>query len=387
MSDPRVVRGSVTRSLKAGPSTTKTIKSSTVNPAKQKTNNINTNIDTSDRSNRPSYVYHVSELVKPEIDLSKYITEREPENKKPPKIAETQTDIFQTRPDTPEYVPRKTGVDVETQVEDVRDLFRFDEEVESLLNVICAKTLEQALFEVQREAELVNLHDECNRFEEIRVQEQHWLKAKELQTVAESYTKDLALKALKAEQGSQWVVRAKVAGLEAARQMLPAMLDEICDELYTSGEWKDPQQHDIDTVYLSDVTQAACSNIDLFNKAQMLVDEILLLAFEGRELFSVSEFDKKSVIKLMVPGSLVGVDTSDNVTVGFVAIQGSDSVFSINNKIKAKLADEGLKLDKEVNLHAYLAELMGVRPEDLLKSAVLDTSKLPEIMNIVLPLE
>lgn len=41
----------------------------------------------------------------------------------------TNMDAMLPRPVTPEYIPRKTGVDAHTQVEDVRDLFNFDVEV------------------------------------------------------------------------------------------------------------------------------------------------------------------------------------------------------------------------------------------------------------------
>ena len=263
MSDPRVVRGSVVRT--AGGTTIPGKKKSDTNQQDAKA--------APKRSLRPTYEYKVADLVKPEIDLSQYLVEREDTGlKKPPKEVETQTDTFKDRPDTPEYVPRKTGVDVETQVEDVSELFNFDEEVEPMLAVICSKTLEQALYELECEGELINLQEECDRFDEIRVAEQQWATTKEQETIAESYTKDLALKGLKNEMASQRQVREKVAGLEAMRQMLPAMLENISDELYASGDWKDPERQDIDTVYLPQIYDSVQQNLSGFKNAQALLD-------------------------------------------------------------------------------------------------------------------
>ncbi len=39
-----------------------------------------------------------------------------------------QTDVFHPRPETPKYVPKKTGIDKITQIEDY-DLFDYDREV------------------------------------------------------------------------------------------------------------------------------------------------------------------------------------------------------------------------------------------------------------------
>ena len=42
-----------------------------------------------------------------------------------------QTDVFQPKPPTPKYVPKKTGIDKITQIEDY-DLFDYDVEVQPI---------------------------------------------------------------------------------------------------------------------------------------------------------------------------------------------------------------------------------------------------------------
>jgi hypothetical protein len=50
-------------------------------------------------------------------------------------------------------VPKKTGIDKITQIEDY-DLFDYDVEVQPILNVLLNKTIEQATLEVEEEHEL-----------------------------------------------------------------------------------------------------------------------------------------------------------------------------------------------------------------------------------------
>ena len=50
-------------------------------------------------------------------------------------------------------MPKKTGIDKITQIEDY-DLFDYDREVQPILNVLLTKSVEQALLEVEEETEL-----------------------------------------------------------------------------------------------------------------------------------------------------------------------------------------------------------------------------------------
>lgn len=67
-------------------------------------------------------------------------------------------DQFKERDPSPKYVPRRSGVDAETQVWD-NDLFVFEREVRPILDVLADKTLEQSLLELEEECELQNMAD------------------------------------------------------------------------------------------------------------------------------------------------------------------------------------------------------------------------------------
>lgn len=86
------------------------------------------------------------------VDLTYYLTENEGQQKQDCD-AKVQTDEFAERPPTPKYVPKKTGIDKITQIEDY-DLFDYDREVQPILNVLLTKTVEQSLLEVEEETEL-----------------------------------------------------------------------------------------------------------------------------------------------------------------------------------------------------------------------------------------
>lgn len=56
-------------------------------------------------------------------------------------------------------MPKKTGIDKITQIEDY-DLFNYDVEVQPILNVLLSKSIDQACLEVEEQFEL----DEIRKF-------------------------------------------------------------------------------------------------------------------------------------------------------------------------------------------------------------------------------
>lgn len=100
-----------------------------------------------------------------EVDLTYFLTEQGKDEGPDCQTVVAQTDAFQPKPPTPKYVPKKTGIDAETQVGDY-DLFYYDDAVLPILNVVVDKTLESALLEVEEESEIKSLDKfkkECER--------------------------------------------------------------------------------------------------------------------------------------------------------------------------------------------------------------------------------
>jgi radial spoke head protein 3 len=279
MSDPRVVRGMVSTTLKKAPDAEK---GKTIKPpgTTKVTREITpASVEESTTRIQPTFFYDVSPLVQPDIDVSSFLVEDPRLSKPVSKIAHTQTDIFQERPDTPEYVPRKTGIDRSTQVDKVSDLFIFDEEVEPMLNVIVSKTLEQALFEIEREEELKNLEDEILRYHQERAVESQWAKRRVEESIADACIKDLALKGLKEKQKAERAVCTKVAARQAIKQVLPSIIDEATAELVSTGVWKNPQRVMISDKYLPSLYKAAAKRVNLHAQATDIIDGAFLCRY------------------------------------------------------------------------------------------------------------
>lgn len=91
-----------------------------------------------------------------------------------------QTDPLPQRPVSPYPWPEKTGVDMETQVED-GDLFNFDEEVAPLVHVIVSKTLEDSRREVLEEEELKSIDDQLKKYAQKDKEEKEKIKNLEIE--------------------------------------------------------------------------------------------------------------------------------------------------------------------------------------------------------------
>jgi hypothetical protein len=77
-----------------------------------------------------------------QVNLEFFLTDSANTIEKTASTVDTQTDTFAEPPPSPKYVPKKTGIDAATQVEDY-ELFNFDQEVSPILDVIVSKSLEE----------------------------------------------------------------------------------------------------------------------------------------------------------------------------------------------------------------------------------------------------
>lgn len=233
----------------------------------------------SDIPSMPSYHYTVHRYVSEDTNLDLYLTEQEAD----PKVhfsVDTQTDRFQPRPQTPDFIPRKTGIDISTQVDDVNELFNFDEEVRPLVTVIVAKTLEQALFEVKAEMELLSLEEDAVTFIRQKQQEEEWIQKKLKETKEEEINRAKTVKALTEEHQKQLKLRSLVAGLQCMRQVLPSAFDILCEQNFSSGAWIKENEKDVANNFYNPSTVAATNRLELWQVAREMADELLGVAQE-----------------------------------------------------------------------------------------------------------
>jgi hypothetical protein len=220
------------------------------------------------------YSYHVSSIVQENIDVTQSLIEQETMKQKPilKVVHETQTDDFQDRPVTPEFIPKKTGIDRSTQVEDPGDLFDFNDEVELIVSIIASKTLEQSLFELEQEAELRSLQERIEFYHQQKLIESQWMKKREEESIADACIKDLALKGMKEKVAMENLVREKVAARQMMLQLIPEMVGEAMGELYEEGVWKEPSQEFIWKELLPEMKEATRSRAALYEQVTEMLD-------------------------------------------------------------------------------------------------------------------
>lgn len=220
---------------------------------------------------RPTYVYEVKSFSNNEIDVSQFLIQQN-ENGPMKKEAENQTNEFVPRPQTPEYVPRKTGIDRSTQVEDVRELFNFDVEVVPLLEVIVRKTMEQAVFEVQCEEELLLLDKTATEYLHEHDVESEWTKKREAEAVREYTETQARIAGLKEKKRRELMTKSLVAGLHMVRQILPDALESVIQRNLKSGLWKEPAQVEARQSVLPPIVHNAFLRMSAHSSAEAVID-------------------------------------------------------------------------------------------------------------------
>ncbi|GBG34438.1 Radial spoke head protein 3-like [Hondaea fermentalgiana] len=215
------------------------------------------------------------------IDISSNLVEQE----EPVQTVgmDTQTDTFHEKPESPPYAPRKTGVDVGTQIEDQTELFNFDVEVEPILNIIVTKTLEQSLLEVRQEEEIAQLarakaHHLAER-QRIRA-EQEARERLEMQR----WTEKEALKRQESGRLARELVLCKKAAANRFFQMnLGAQLEaSAIRNLEASGHFRDELRDEVTEVFLPFLEDAVGALVERRENASSLADEILGHALSKR---------------------------------------------------------------------------------------------------------
>lgn len=273
MSDPRVRRGLTLNSAKA---TTPIPGRGASNPAHTSRTAKIGDSAMSDRAempqNQPTYSFEVAGFVGSEFDLDRYLVAPADAQSSSNQNESCQTDEFVPLPPPAEYVPRKTGVDIYTQVEDQLELFDFDKEVQPMVDVVVKKTIEQALFELNSEDELKTLLSEIDKFNVEREAEARWILLKEKETIEDNKLKEKERHERQQLLEIEGEVRRTVGAAAAMRQLLPAVVDDVMHDLYKKGIWKDEDRETACDAVLPVVTAAAQNKADLYAAAFDMVE-------------------------------------------------------------------------------------------------------------------
>ncbi|XP_062981504.1 radial spoke head protein 3 homolog [Elgaria multicarinata webbii] len=162
---------------------------------------------------------------------------------------ECQTDAFLERPDSPLFIPQKTGADAATQIEE-GELFEFDIEVKPMLEVLVGKTLEQALLEVSEEEELANLQAHQYAYQELHnaeIAEVHRLEERQRRRKEEKERRMMQQVEI---QERQTEVTEKIAARAFALQYLSNLIPSVFTNLQNKGFFYDQTESDVEEGFL-----------------------------------------------------------------------------------------------------------------------------------------
>mmetsp|Transcript_3294 Transcript_3294/g.6144 ORF Transcript_3294/g.6144 Transcript_3294/m.6144 type:complete len:321 (-) Transcript_3294:242-1204(-) len=173
----------------------------------------------------------------------------------------TQTDALLDYPTAPEFVPKPSGVEKETEILP-GDLFDFDLEVEPILEVIVGKSLDHALMEVLEEEELKELKEHKRNFEQKRntmLAEVQRIEAAEKRRIDE---KERRIKQAKEFDFKQKHAAEKIKAQKLAKQLLCSTQDIVFVNLEKDRKFEEPIMKQIREDFLPWIITETRSKLD-----------------------------------------------------------------------------------------------------------------------------
>ncbi|CAD2215571.1 radial spoke protein 3 [Angomonas deanei] len=187
---------------------------------------------------------------------------------------ETQTDPLMDRPPTPKFVPQKTGKDAETQINE-GDLFKFDDAVEPILEVMVGKTMEQAILEVMQEEELEMLREQQLEFEQRRKEElleAQRLEATEMRKFEEKERrKKQEVERIKREKET----REKLQARQFAKSYMTNLENRVFSRLEDEGWFADRVLNEVELDFYPWLMDQVDAELNKKKKARELVDDLI----------------------------------------------------------------------------------------------------------------
>lgn len=268
MSDPRVVRGNTNALAR------KVSKARQEDNHNTKSDNLRLRLEHAEElpsSSMPYYNFVTKPFADNEVDVMKYLVESD-EYVVQKREVETQADDFNPALPPVTFIPRKTGIDQYTQVEDVGEIFVFDLEVAPMLEVIVRKTMEQALMEVEYEEELKSLQAEVARYETQMDNEAKWMHEQEEHIKRNQESIRTQLQSVLAVKQSERDVKTRVAGLQMMQQILPDMIENITKSNIKEGIWQLPDRVNLEKNIIPELLQDVCRNVAALSVSNEIID-------------------------------------------------------------------------------------------------------------------
>jgi hypothetical protein len=310
LSDPRVIRGN-TYSLARKVANARVNPGSSNVPGRSSSGNnhsggykkdaiLSSSSSQQDKNVNPFYTFTSKPFATDNMDLSIFLIDERDSAVVRSTEQETQADDLIPLPPRQPYVPRKTGVDNETQIttEDTKDLFDFDIESAPLVTLITEKTLEQALIEINAEAELAAILAGIEDCEKQRASEIKWIQEQEEMMVLAQKKVLAGVADVRHRLSLQRSTKRSIAGLQMIRQILPDSIKFTVEQWPTADHIVTAQET------VPALIQQAAANVALYQASSAVMEELAVAA--------AASFEESDIVPLRIPFSL------NKLTVRFV---------------------------------------------------------------------
>lgn len=328
MSDRRVVRGTTHKSSHVMMATTSATGSKSVSASRQ--------------TRRQKYIPPTKPTVfdlKPEqedhipISLDAFLVEKE-------RVVavvdiETQTDEFEPLPPPKPYVPKKTGIDVSTQV-DLDELFDFNLEVQPILDVIVNKTLEQARLEVEEEEELNLIRSTRLQYDAAQAAERDRIARLEEAQRRKFQNKEARVAREQERVAKEHTAYRKVGSVQLIKAVLAELHAKVYEDLETTGFFPNMLEEEVREDFMPWLYDTAASLAEqkstAIQTADALIENALQTAYRRHR-------DRKCYIRVVV-----NVGDKSHV-VGPIVVASGDTVQVIHDRIADWLESRGTTVE------------------------------------------
>merc|ERR1719198_241282 len=222
----------------------------------------------------------------------------------PPPVAgrahmDVQTDTYleelMDRPSSPLFVPAKSGMDKDTQV-DTAEIFDFNLEVKPILEVLVGKTLQTSMLELMEEEELAAIQKRQDEFEQMRNAELVEVQRLEAEASRKFAEKQRRLKQELERKKHQRQLKEKVAARSFAKVYLAELNACVFSTLENEGKFCDPIKKEIQENFMPWLMDGVAAETQKVHNAEMLADDLLdtaLVKAIDMQQATIDEYRKK----------------------------------------------------------------------------------------------
>jgi hypothetical protein len=199
--------------------------------------------------------------------------------------AYTQTDPFMDRPESPVFLPAKSGIDVAVQIEE--DLFNFDFEVDPILEVLIGKTLEQSMLEVMQEEEMQNIAEAQRQFEQVRNERLNETQRLEAEERRRNEEKDRRKQQERERLQREHQVKEKLSSRSFAKSFLSNLETNVFNSLEQQGFFYDVVHREVETGFMPWLVSVVQDKVEEKKKVRVVVDDLIKSTL--RQMMATSE--------------------------------------------------------------------------------------------------